>query len=130
MVSGQIREMADTLVTSGMKDLGYNWIVLDECVAYLTPTTLFLTTGSPYVLHSCWHPSRDSNNTLVPFPRFFPDGMAPVIDYVHSKGLQFGLYTSVGDKTCHGGNLNMSCVAVNIPCVGWSPGSYGHYEQE
>lgn len=41
--------------------------------------------------------------------------MKPVIDYVHSKGLQFGLYTSVGDKTCHGG---------------WSPGSYGHYEED
>jgi alpha-galactosidase len=90
---GQIREMADTLVNSGMKDLGYNWVILDDC----------------------WHPSRNKNGTLVPFPRFFPNGMKPVIDYVHSKGLQFGLYTSVGDKTCHGG---------------WSPGSYGHYEED
>lgn len=90
---GQIREMADTLVSNGMLELGYEWIVLDDC----------------------WHPSRDSNGTLVPFERFFPDGMKPVIDYVHSKGLKFGLYTSVGDKTCHGG---------------WSPGSYGHYEQD
>ena len=90
---GQIREMADTLVSSGMVDLGYNWVILDDC----------------------WHPSRDDNGTLVPFPRFFPNGMKPVIDYVHSKGLQFGLYTSVGDATCHGG---------------WSPGSFGHYEQD
>jgi alpha-galactosidase len=90
---GQIRAMADTLVESGMKDLGYNWVILDDC----------------------WHPSRDENDTLVPFPRFFPDGMKPVIDYVHSLGLQFGLYTSVGDKTCHGG---------------WSPGSYQHYEKD
>ena len=36
----------------------------------------------------------------------------PVIDYVHGKGLTFGLYTSVGDETCHGG---------------WSPGSYNHW---
>ena len=90
---GHIRAMADTLVDSGMKDLGYEWVVLDDC----------------------WHPSRAANGTLVPFPRFFPNGMTPVIDYVHSKGLKFGLYTSVGDKTCHGG---------------WSPGSYGHYEQD
>ena len=41
--------------------------------------------------------------------------MKPVIDYVHGQGLKFGLYTSVGDETCHGG---------------WSPGSYGHYEQD
>jgi len=90
---GQIREMADTLVSSGMKDLGYEWVTLDDC----------------------WHPSRDDNDTLVPFPRFFPDGMQPVIQYVHSKGLKFGLYTSVGDRTCHGG---------------WSPGSYGYYEKD
>eukprot|EP01047_Picozoa_sp_COSAG01_P002775 COSAG01_NODE_76_length_28332_cov_298.876992_5_plen_108_part_00 len=58
----QIRQMADTLVakdkSSGksMKDLGYDWIVLDDC----------------------WHPHRDSNGSLVPFPRFFPNGMKPV----------------------------------------------------
>ena len=88
---GQIRAMADTLADpidgKSMKDLGYNWVILDDC----------------------WHPSRDNKTgELVPYPRFFPDGMKPVIDYVHSKGLKFGLYTSVGDRTCHGG---------------WSPGS-------
>ena len=91
---GQIRAMADTLVLSGMKDLGYDWVVLDDC----------------------WHPTRDNATAeLVPYPRFFPDGMKPVIDYVHSLGLKFGLYTSVGDRTCHGG---------------WSPGSFGHYERD
>ena len=52
---GQIRAMADTLVSSGMKDLGYEWVILDDC----------------------WHPSRDSNGTLVPFPRFFPPSSRP-----------------------------------------------------
>eukprot|EP00937_MAST-01D_sp_MAST-1D-sp2_P007303 g7303.t1 len=89
----QIKDTAKAMVDNGMKDAGFEWIVLDDC----------------------WHPSRNSNNTLVPFPDFFPDGMKPVIDYVHSLGLKFGLYTSVGDKTCHGG---------------WSPGSYGHYEED
>eukprot|EP01045_Picozoa_sp_COSAG04_P002911 COSAG04_NODE_111_length_25781_cov_90.291761_9_plen_222_part_00 len=91
--------MADTLVAKdpstgkSMLDLGYSWVVLDDC----------------------WHPSRDANGTLVPFPRFFPHGMQPVIEYVHSLGLTFGLYTSVGDVTCHGG---------------WSPGSLGHWQQD
>ena len=77
-----------------MRDLGYEWLVLDDC----------------------WHPTRDGpNGTLVPHASFFPDGMPAVIDYVHSKGLKFGLYTSVGDKTCHGG---------------WSPGSYEHYDAD
>ena len=72
---GQIREMADTLVKKdpatgvSMQELGYTWIVLDDC----------------------WHPHRASNGSLVPFPRFFPHGMKPVIDYVHSLGLTFGL---------------------------------------
>eukprot|EP00729_Bicosta_minor_P015301 gene15301-16152_t len=91
---GQIRAMADTLVKSGMKDLGYDHIVLDDC----------------------WHPSRDEKTgELVPFARFFPDGMVPVIDYLHNLGIKFGLYTSVGDVTCHGG---------------WSPGSLGHFKQD
>ena len=41
--------------------------------------------------------------------------MKPVIDYVHGLGLTFGLYTSDGDVTCHGG---------------WSPGSLGHWQQD
>ena len=75
-----------------MRDLGYNHIVLDDC----------------------WHPHRSpTTGRLVPFERFFPKGMVPVIEYVHSRNLSFGLYTSVGDKTCHGG---------------WSPGSYDHFQ--
>jgi len=57
---------------------------------------------------------HDSCNQ-VPFPEFFPNGMVPVIEYLHGLGIKFGLYTSVGDKTCHGG---------------WSPGSLGHFEQD
>jgi alpha-galactosidase len=79
---GQIRAMADTLVakdgpTAGaagvsMLDLGYDWIVLDDC----------------------WHPHRAPNGSLVPFERFVPHGMKAVIDYVHSLGLNFGLCAS------------------------------------
>jgi len=71
---GQIREMAETRRMPprvSMKDLGYDWIVLDDC----------------------WHPSRAPNGSLVPFDRFFPFGMKPVIDYVHSLGITFGLYS-------------------------------------
>eukprot|EP00036_Acanthoecidae_sp_10tr_P004928 CAMPEP_0182928406 /NCGR_PEP_ID=MMETSP0105_2-20130417/15570_1 /TAXON_ID=81532 ORGANISM="Acanthoeca-like sp., Strain 10tr" /NCGR_SAMPLE_ID=MMETSP0105_2 /ASSEMBLY_ACC=CAM_ASM_000205 /LENGTH=411 /DNA_ID=CAMNT_0025066409 /DNA_START=30 /DNA_END=1265 /DNA_ORIENTATION=- len=88
----QIRATADAMKSNGMGDLGFEWIILDDC----------------------WHPTRTGpNNSLVPHPEFFPNGMKPVIDYVHSLGLKFGLYTSVGTVTCHGG---------------WSPGSYGHWD--
>eukprot|EP00948_MAST-09A_sp_MAST-9A-sp1_P004076 g4076.t1 len=86
-------ETAQAMVDNGMHKLGYNWIVLDDC----------------------WKPTRNSNGTLVPNPDWFPNGMKPVIDFVHSLGLKFGLYTSVGDKTCHGG---------------WAPGSYQHYQED
>ena len=90
----QIRETADAMVANGMLAKGYEWIVLDDC----------------------WHPTRDdASGDLVPSPTFFPDGLRPVIDYVHARGFKFGLYTSVGTETCHGG---------------WSPGSYGHYERD
>ena len=87
-----------------------------------------------------WHPTRAPNGTLIPYPPYFPHGIKPVVDYVHSLGLRFGLYvraaspepklevdieltadplvtryTSVGTQTCH---------------HGWSPGSFGHYEQD
>jgi len=87
----QIRQTADALISTGMKDIGYEWIILDDC----------------------WHPTRDSSGVLVPLKSSFPDGMKPVADYVHSKGLKFGLYTSVGTTTCRG-----------------DPGSYGHYTQD
>jgi alpha-galactosidase len=88
-----LRSVADSLVSSGMRDLGYRWIIIDDC----------------------WHPSRGSDGVLVPHKEWFPHGMPPLIDYIHSKNLSFGLYTSVGDLTCHGG---------------WSPGSFGHFEQD
>ena len=89
----QIRATAKAMVDNGMQALGYEWVVIDDC----------------------WHPSRAANGTLVPFAPYFPDGIKPVVDYVHSLGLKFGLYTSVGTKTCH---------------HGWSPGSFGYYEQD
>jgi len=87
----QIRQTADAFVSTGMKDVGYEWIVLDDC----------------------WHPTRNSAGVLVPLPSSFPNGMKAVAEYVHSKGLKFGLYTSVGTKTCRG-----------------DPGSYGYFKQD
>ena len=66
----QIRETAQAMVDNGMAAAGYEWIVLDDC----------------------WHPSRDANGTLVPYAEFFPNGMKPVVDFVHGLGLKFGAY--------------------------------------
>jgi alpha-galactosidase len=62
----------------------------------------------------CWSATtRDAQGNLQPDAKQFPSGLKSLADYIHSKGLYFGLYTCVGTETCHGGR----------------PGSYGHYEQ-
>lgn len=45
---------------------------------------------------------RTANGTIIPDPKLFPNGMGPLISYVHSKGLKFGIYTARGSTTCLG----------------------------
>ena len=73
-----IREMADTLVSSGMRDAGYQYLVIDDC----------------------WQVSRDATGNIVPDAGNFPSGIKALADYVHSKGLKFGLYSDAGTGTC------------------------------
>jgi alpha-galactosidase len=75
-----IRETADALVETGMRDAGYKYLVIDDC----------------------WQVSRDTNGRIVADPERFPGGMKALADYVHGKGLLFGLYTDLGPKTCAG----------------------------
>jgi alpha-galactosidase len=76
-----VKETADIMVSSGMAAAGYNYIVLDD--GWMTK-------------------ERDANGDLVPDPAKFPNGMKAVVDYVHSKGLKFGLYNCAGTQTCAG----------------------------
>jgi len=76
-----VRGIADEMVSSGMKDAGYTYLVLDDGWMAM---------------------ERDANGNLVPDPKKFPNGMKVLIDYVHSKGLKFGLYNCAGTKTCAG----------------------------
>ena len=50
-------------------------------------------------IDDCWQVNRFPNKTIQPDPEKFPD-MKKLIDYVHSKGLKFGLYSDAGNKTC------------------------------
>ena len=76
-----VKETADIMVSSGLAAAGYNYIVLDD---------------------GWMAKERDANGDLVPDPVKFPNGMKTVIDYVHSKGLKFGLYNCAGTQTCAG----------------------------
>src|SRR5512133_155985 len=75
-----IKGAADSMVSSGMKDAGYQYIVIDDC----------------------WQVSRDKDGNIQPDLKTFPNGIKPVADYVHSKGLKFGIYSDAGTKTCSG----------------------------
>jgi alpha-galactosidase len=84
-----VRTMADAMVSSGMKDAGYIYVNIDDT----------------------WEGTRDANGILSANKKF-PD-MKALADYVHSKGLKLGIYSSPGPRTCGG-----------------YPASYGHEQQD
>ncbi len=75
-----IEATADAMVASGMRDAGYRYVVIDDC----------------------WQVYRDTAGVIVPDPQLFPHGMKAVADFVHAKGLKFGIYTDAGTNTCQG----------------------------
>ena len=89
VTDADIRSQADAMVANGMRDAGYTYITIDDT----------------------WQGKRDADGVLHPNAKF-PD-MKALADYVHSKGLKFGIYSSPGKKTCAG-----------------YEGSYGHEEQD
>ena len=86
-----IKSVADAIASNGMKEAGYQYVVIDDC----------------------WQVSRDENGFIVADPQRFPSGIKALADYVHSKGLKFGIYSDAGTKTCGG-----------------RPGSQGHEYQD
>ena len=82
-----IMEMADVMVEKGYRDAGYEYVIIDDC----------------------WSLKERVDGKLVADPALFPHGMKYLSDYVHSKGLKFGMYSCAGFMTCAG-----------------YPSSYGH----
>ncbi|EGF89303.1 alpha-galactosidase [Asticcacaulis biprosthecium C19] len=76
----KVRAVADAMASTGMKDAGYQYIVIDDC----------------------WQTERAADGTIQADPVKFPSGIKALADYVHSKGLKFGLYSDAGVKTCGG----------------------------
>ena len=86
-----VRDTADAMVASGMRDAGYRYVVIDDC----------------------WQAPRDSNGFITSDTKKFPSGIKALADYVHSRGLKFGIYSDAGRLTCGG-----------------RPGSQGHEYQD
>jgi alpha-galactosidase len=86
-----VRATADAMGSTGMRDAGYQYVVIDDC----------------------WHGPRDADGFITADPQRFPSGMKALGDYIHSKGLKFGIYSDAGRQTCGG-----------------RPGSQGHEYQD
>jgi alpha-galactosidase len=86
-----VRDTADAMVASGMREAGYRYVVIDDC----------------------WAGPRDANGFITADLQRFPSGIKALADYIHSKGLKFGIYSDAGRLTCGG-----------------RPGSQGHEYQD
>jgi alpha-galactosidase len=73
-----IKQTAETLIATGLAAKGYNYVNLDDC----------------------WQVSRDETGKIVADPAKFPSGIAALADFMHQKGLKFGLYSDAGSMTC------------------------------
>lgn len=87
----KIRGVADAMAGNGMRDAGYAYVVIDDC----------------------WQGARDKDGNIQADPARFPSGIKALTDYVHSRGLKFGIYSDAGLWTC-----------------GKRPGSQGHEYQD
>jgi alpha-galactosidase len=73
-----VRETADAMVSNGMKDAGYQFVIIDDC----------------------WQTGRDAEGNIVADAERFPSGIKALADYIHAKGLKFGIYSDAGAMTC------------------------------
>jgi alpha-galactosidase len=95
----KIRAAADAMVSSGMKAAGYEYVVVDDCWQATT---------------------RDSGGNLRSDPARFPSGMKALGDYIHGKGLKFGIYQAPREETC----------AQYFNAVGGATGALNHEQQD
>ncbi|MGC7098326.1 glycoside hydrolase family 27 protein [Amycolatopsis lurida] len=94
-----VRQAADAMVDSGMRDAGYRYVVVDDC---------------------WFDPQRDAQGNLRAHPSKFPSGMKALGDYIHSRGLKFGIYQVPTERTC----------AQRVGTHPGSTGSKGHEVQD
>ncbi|NUT97834.1 MAG: alpha-galactosidase [Saccharothrix sp.] len=99
ITEAQVRQAADAMVSSGMRDAGYQYVVVDDC---------------------WFDPQRDAQGNLRSHPTKFPSGMKALGDYIHGKGLKFGIYQAPNEKTC----------AQGVGTFPGATGSLGHEVQD
>ncbi|MGH7941778.1 MAG: putative Ig domain-containing protein [Limisphaerales bacterium] len=101
ITDAKVRQAADILISSGLADVGYQYVNIDDCWA---------NSNNPKDPDRIG-PFRDERGNILP-NKYFPD-MKALSDYIHAKGLKAGIYSSPGPTTCAG-----------------FAGSYGHEAQD
>ncbi|WP_432280522.1 glycoside hydrolase family 27 protein [Streptomyces luomodiensis] len=99
VTEAQVRQATDAMVSSGMRDAGYRYVVVDDC---------------------WFDPQRDTAGNLRANPTKFPSGMRALGDYIHGRGLKFGIYQVPNERTCAQGGGSYP----------GSTGSKGHESQD
>jgi alpha-galactosidase len=99
VTEASVRQAADAMVSSGMRDAGYQYVVVDDC---------------------WFDPQRDGQGNLRAHPTKFPSGMKALGDYIHARGLKFGIYQVPTERTC----------AQRVGNHPGSTGSLGHEVQD
>lgn len=85
-------------MSTGLSSLGYSYINIDDC----------------------WQAdTRDADGRLQANSTRFPSGMEALGEYIHSKGLKFGLYSSAGFKTCQGYPASLGMILKFVACIIW-----------
>ena len=90
-----VLQTADYIVESGLKDCGYEYVIIDDCWSLR---------------------ERGENGEIIPDPVKFPHGMKYLADYIHSKGLKFGMYSCAGTMTCAGYPGSMGYEFIDAAC--------------
>ena len=121
-------QVADAMVSSGLRDAGYKYLVIDDCwmakhrdsetgrisiYIYIYVYVDIGAGGDTRLIDRRTLDVRWNTGEFIADPKKFPSGMKALSNYVHSLGLKFGIYTAAGDKTCEG-----------------YPASLGHEEQD
>jgi alpha-galactosidase len=89
-----IKEVADALVSNGLRDLGYVYVNIDD--------------------H--WQAGRDEWGRPFPYADRFPNGIKALADYIHEHGLKFGLYSDASEHTCGGEIGSLAYEEIDAQC--------------
>jgi alpha-galactosidase len=115
--AASMKKTADDAVSTGLAKAGWNTVSFDDTWAVRSDCTDWDANAT--VVPNCTNGRDTTTGNLIPSPTKYPKGLKDVGDYLHSKGLFFGVYTSGGKYMCDSGGRSAA-----------APGSYDHFEQD